>query len=211
MTWQASGIRSGTVGGRAVLAQNPRAIRIGFRTAWTVCGQSYQLVLWSLPLRASHVLHEVSVRGLFSLGCTKWHESVSDLLDKGSLCPQLLQQRLRLLQVRRVKPFGKPTVHGREQVVCVLALLPSEEQLARTRLVRESTSCLVGQTNRENHSLDTASLSSSWPRRLVVRPYGHVRRRCGENYARSSRSALASITSAVSNPSLLDSGGLIRG
>ena len=38
------------------------------------------------------------------------------------LC-QVLQKRLRLLQIRRVKPLGEPLVHRCEQVVGVLALI----------------------------------------------------------------------------------------
>ncbi len=38
------------------------------------------------------------------------------------LC-QVLQKRLRILQIRRIKPLGEPVVHRREQVGGVLALV----------------------------------------------------------------------------------------
>ncbi len=38
------------------------------------------------------------------------------------LSPELLQKRLRILQVRRVKPLGEPLVHRGQQVGGVLAL-----------------------------------------------------------------------------------------
>jgi len=39
-----------------------------------------------------------------------------------SIQGKFLQQRLRLLQVCRVKPFGKPAIHRGQQVIGVLAL-----------------------------------------------------------------------------------------
>ncbi len=41
------------------------------------------------------------------------------------LCPsrQFLQQPLRLLQIRRVKPLGEPAIHRRQQLGGLLALV----------------------------------------------------------------------------------------
>jgi hypothetical protein len=47
-----------------------------------------------------------------------------------ALC-QFLQQRLRLLQVSRIKSFGEPVIHGSEEVIGFLAfalLLPEASQ-----------------------------------------------------------------------------------
>jgi hypothetical protein len=42
--------------------------------------------------------------------------------SRGAVSAQLLQQRLRIFEVRRIKPFRKPAVHRCQQVTGVLAL-----------------------------------------------------------------------------------------
>ena len=52
-------------------------------------------------------------------------------MSTGVALRQNVQQRLRLLEIRRVKPLGKPLVYRRQQVVGLLALalgLPQARQ-----------------------------------------------------------------------------------